>query len=244
MGKLQLLIADDADDFRLELESVLQNTYRVHCCRNGKDALEFVHQYQPDIVVLDLMLPNLDGISLLSCIAKYETRPKVLATTRYVTDYIIQTAQELNVDYVMRKPCDAQATAERIQDLSRRIQPRPEAQFDPAVFAAQMLSSLDIPAHLRGYRCLQHSITTKAARPDISLTKELYPIVGAPYNATAAQVERTMRSAIDCGWKRQNFEVWKTYFHAEADGTVARPTNGVFIARLAEVLRAEMLKRE
>lgn len=244
MGKLNLLIADDSENFCMELASELQNSYNIRYCQDGKGALEYIRSMQPDILVLDLMLAGLDGISLLHCITELESRPMVLATTRFVTDYIVQTTQELNVDYVMRKPCDAIATAERVRDLSKRLHPKQQKKFSAELFAAGQLAKLSIASHLRGFLCLQSAIVLKAQRPDISITKELYPTVGTPYGATAIQVERTIRNAIEYGWKHRDRQVWQPYFHAEESGDESRPTNGAFIARLSDELRAEMMKQE
>lgn len=242
MGKLNLLIADDSENFCIELASELQDSYIIHCCQDGKEALEYIRSMYPDVLVLDLMLTGLDGISLLHCITELESRPMVLATTRFVTDYIVQTTQELNVDYVMRKPCDAIATAERVRDLGKRLHPKQQI-FNAETYAAGQIAKLSIAPHLRGFHCLKSAVIIKAQQPDISITKELYPKVGAAYGATGIQVERAIRNAIEYGWKHRDSKVWQSYFQKAAD-EASRPANGSFIARLADELRAEMTKQE
>lgn len=237
MDQLNLLIADSTEDFSAALIAALQDSYRIHHCTNGKDAFAHLLNNPPDVMILDLMIPELDGITLLHKAADAGICPIVLATTRLYNEYVLETIRELNVAYLMLKPCDPYAAAERARDLGRRVHSDSRNMEDPIAFVKKLLVSLNVPSHLRGSAFLREAITLMAGRPDISITKELYPTVGTHFGANYAQVERSIRNAINLAWEHRIDSEWAKYFHRDTDGTIPRPSNGVFISRLADELR-------
>ena len=152
MDAMKLLIADGNEEFRRALAAELQGAYHVRCCGDGKEALSLLRSFVPDVLVLDLMLPELDGISLLQSAASAGLCPMVLVTSRFYNDYILGALGELSVGYMMRKPCDIPATAARIGDLSRHIRAPLVTPPDPQTQVTNLLLSLNIPSKLRG-RC-------------------------------------------------------------------------------------------
>ena len=239
MERRKLLIADGTEEFRLALQDALQAFYTVRVCRDGKTAMELLQSFRPEILVLDLMLAELDGISLLQSAPARECAPMVLATTRFANDYILDTLSELNVGYLMMKPCDIRATVHRIRDLHQHLRPCPGPEPDPKVRISNLLLSLGIPTKLRGYAYLREAVCLFARDPGQSITKELYPAVGSTCGTTAAHVERSIRSAITSAWDRRDDRVWLLYFHPDGDGALPRPTNAAFISRLADGLNLE-----
>lgn len=236
MDALKLLIADSNEDFRLALTQALQGVYYVRSCRTGKEALELLHSFHPEVLVLDPMIPELDGISLLESAAAAGIRPMVLIATAYVNPYLTDAAGRLGIGYIMIKPCDIPATVARIADLSQRIQPPVLTVPDPRSNVSNLLLSLGIPTKLHGYGCLREAILLMARQPGQSITKELYPKVAALCDCEPKHVERSSRSAIHAAWERRDERIWKLYFLPGPDGTVPRPTNGAFISRLADSL--------
>lgn len=232
MGTLKLLIADSNEDFRLALAEALQQHCHVRCCRTGRDALDLLRSDGFDLFVLDLMLPELDGITLLENAAAEGICPTVLATTPLLSDYVLDAAQRLGIGYLMRKPCDVQAVAARVEDLSHQERPalrRP----DPHTYLSDLLLSFGIGASLDGYGYLQEGIPRIARDPGQSVTKELYPAIAAQCGKKGGNVERCIRSALDAAWKHRDNPAWQQYFpHCKE-----RPTNSEFISRLAEDLR-------
>ena len=120
MEMLKLLIADGTEEFRLALTEQLAGSFVIRCCHQGKQALEMIGSFRPDVLVLDLMLPGLDGISLLQAVEELGLKPMVLAMTRFVSPYVMEAMDRFGVGYLMIKPCDVNATLARIRDLSRR----------------------------------------------------------------------------------------------------------------------------
>ena len=110
----KILIADGCEDFRLALANILQDDYIVRTCADGDQALQLLHSFSPDILVLDLMISGLDGLSLLQSAAETDTPPTVVATSRFLSDYVIETAKQLGVMFLAAKPCSLNAIAARI----------------------------------------------------------------------------------------------------------------------------------
>lgn len=237
MDVLRLLIADGNDDFRTALAEALQGQYYVRTCATGREALEQLRSYGPDILVLNLLLPEIDGITLLEQAVREQIRPMVLVTTRYQNDYIMEAVTRLGVGYVMMRPCEIPAAVARIRDLSRRLDPPLFSAPDPHTQVTNLLLTLGIPTRLKGYQQAKEAILRMAADPDQSITKELYPAVAAVCGGDWRHVERTIRSAIAAAWKKRDERIWQHYFPPEPDGTVRKPTNGDFITRMAEALR-------
>ena len=184
-----------------------------------------------------MMLPGLDGITLLQRAHAQNIRPAVLAITRYSSDYIVHACSQLSVDYMMMKPCDIDATVARICDLARQASgpaaPRPDAR----TLVSNILLQLGIATKLRGYTYLREAILQMRKDPGQSITKEIYPAAAAASpGATAIQAERSIRTAIHGAWHKRDDAVWQLYFPPDDSGLVPRPTNATFICRLADYL--------
>ena len=236
MEKRKILIADTAEDFRRALEDALCGTYHVRTTAEGLQTMLQLRSFLPDILVLDLMLPGLDGITLLQKAAESGICPMVLATTRYISDYMLDAAGQLGIGYIMVKPCDISAMISRIADLSQRLKPAAFAPPDPRTLVSNTLLRLGISTKLRGYGYLRECILLMARDPRQSVTKELYPAAAALLGVTAVQVERSIRSAVNTAWSRQDRNVWQMYFPGDHTGLIPRPTNARFISRLADML--------
>lgn len=237
MGKVKLLIVDNTEDFPMALADLLKNEYEVQYCLDGKEALAMLHSFQPDLLLLELMIPSLDGISLLKAAADDGIRPRVLTFTRFYNEYTMSALAKLNVSYCMIKPCDIHATAERIRDLDPMASGQTVTGLDPREFAADMLFSLGFVTKHNGYAYLVEAIILDSQTPDQSVTKHLYPSIALKYNCLRANVEHAIRTAINVAWSKRDDEVWKQYFLPSADGNIPRPTNAVFISRLSQELR-------
>lgn len=231
-----MLIADGSEEFGTALADMVRGAYILRRSRDGRETLEVLSSFRPDILVLDLMMPGLDGISILRQAAASGLRPMVLATSRYVSDYVVEAVQQLGVGYLMVKPCDVRATVARLGDLTQRLRQPLFAQPDPRTAVSNLLLTLGIPTKLRGYAYLREAVLERMRDPAQSVTKELYPCVAALCCATPIQVERSIRSAIAAAWTRRDDQLWRLYFQPDADGSLPRPTNAAFISRLADSL--------
>ena len=236
MEKLKLLISDGNREFSDALVRHLRGVYRVQTSFEGQQTLDAILSYQPDLLILDLFLPGMDGVSILQRAAEAGARPMVLVTTCLINDYILDALTRLNVGYLMKKPCEVRATVSRLGDLSQRIRPPMPFHPDSRTAVSNLVLILGIRTKLDGYTYLLDAIPMAARNPGISMTKELYPEVGKIHRVSGAQVEKAIRSAINSAWKMRDDQVWRMYFPPGPDGRVARPTNSVFITRLADCL--------
>lgn len=241
MEKLKILIADSSESFCRVLGDTLRGAYRVRSCRDGEEALQLLGTYRADILILDLMLSGLDGITLLQRLGQTELRPMVLATTRYISPYILDAAERLGIGYLMLKPCSTDAVAARVADMTERMK-MPVFSFpDPKIQVSNMLLSLRFSTKLRGYTYLREAVLLMAQNRNMSITKELYPAVAAQCGATTEQVERSVRSAIQQAWDRGDRATWKMFLSAGEGSDITRPSNGTLITCLADRL---LLARE
>lgn len=236
MGRPKLLIADDSEDFTLALAQLLEEEFEIRCSQNGKETLTLLHSFQPDLLVLELMITELDGISLLQAAVDAGLRPNVLAVTRFYNDYTANLMGPLGIRYAIRKPCDLHATAARIRDLIHAPCQHSQA-IDPRAQVTALLHALGFPAKLHGYAYLREAILEMARNPSQSITKELYPTVAVICGCTRGQVERSIRTAIASAWNKRDEQAWRKYLRTDPGSPLDRPTNGEFIIRLSEVIQ-------
>lgn len=238
----RLLVADASAEFCDALAAVLGGTYELRICHDGLKAKTLLDSFQPDLLVLDLTLPGLDGIAVLRAAAAAPCRPSILVTTRFLSSYIESAVEALGVDYLMMKPCDLRALADHIHSLSD-CGTRVFVPAGPEVSVTNMLLALNVSTKRRGYRYLETAVTLFEQDPGQSVTKSLYPAVAKLCGCSRASVERAIRAAVHCAWERRDEKVWRLYFRPCRDGSVPRPTNTEFIATLAERLRQQSSRK-
>jgi len=230
----KLLIADCNEDYRSALAAALEDQYQVLQCRTGTEAWNLLHTEHADILVLDLMLPELDGLTLLERIHADGIRPMILPVTSILSTYVYNCAQRLSIEYIVRKPCEIAAVSARIRDLSQRIK-APVPRIDPAAYVTEILLSLGISTKHNGFAYLRESILLMAKDPSLSVTKVLYPEIAHIFGTQKGNVERSIRNALDCAWERSDRELWNRYF----PDALQRPSNAVFLSRITEELLLE-----
>lgn len=233
----KVLIADASVEFCQALASAMTSGFTLRICHDGLEAEELLSSFAPDVVVMDLALPKMDGIALLEHIAMMSYRPKILLTTRFISNYIEYAISSFSVDLVVVKPCNISATVDRILDLTEEEQP---AAFQPArrmSSISAMLMDLNLPPKRRGYTYLEMCIQLYIEHPGLPITKAVYPEVARAYDTKTDAVERAMRQVIHETWNRRDDKVWRMYFRPGRDGVIPRPSNAEFICRLAELQR-------
>ena len=231
----KILIADTNEEFLCAMYELLCRQNAVQTCANGVRTLELLESFQPDILVLDLMLPGTDGISILQKLPR-GSRPLILATTAFCSPYVVAQMRKLEVHYLMQKPCATEAAEARVQDFLALLSEEPLQAPEAEQSLPAMLLKLGFSPKLDGYRYLLTAIPLYAEDPGQSLTKELYGKVGRPWNKAPCHVERSIRSAIEKAWQFHDDEIWGEIFPHAPDGSVPMPTNGTLIARLSEFL--------
>lgn len=231
---MKLLIADSSHIFSHTLYQYLTSHFQLHTCADGEQVLRLLPQLQPEIMIINLMLPHTDGLCVLQ---QMTYRPRIImALTTYVSPYIEHLLLELGVDYILIAPSTATLIG-RLEDLVRR-QIIVRDPTDTKSLARAYLQALNVPTHLDGYRQLCVAIPLYAENPAQLFTKELYPTIArvCRYKDSRA-VEHAMRTAIQIAWTHRNDNIWSKYFPPGADGSIPCPSNKTFISNLAELAR-------
>lgn len=239
----KLLIAESSDEFRMALEDALHGKYKIRSCASGRTAASLLDTFQPDIMILDMLLPELDGISILERAIASGVCPAVLATTRYINSFILQRLTNMSVSYVMVEPCDTDAVIARVHDLNRHIAP-PLSDTEKQAYAGSLLQRLGFPNNLDGFLALKVAIPLLEAEPNQRLSKELYPKVALAIGSCSdLQIEHAIRMAISAAWDKRDAAVWEDFFPGS---TVSgkRPSNRRFISALAERLNQYINQRK
>lgn len=238
MEKRRVLIAEGAEELRLRLSEMLLGSFQVKCCCDGYEAQRILLQYQPDVLVLDVMLPGIDGLTLVQWAMEQGIQTRVLMTTSLASDYILEAASRLGVGYMMQKPCDLGALAARVTDLSRSGAIARSTEYDAQKQTAGILRALGIRTKHRGSGCLREAVLLSMDEEYRSVTKVLYPEVARRCGCENSHVERNIRNAIESAWLRRDETVWRLYFPADGSGHVKKPTNADFIFRVADCIRS------
>ena len=225
----KILIADSSAVFSGALASKLKAEFQIAVCADGYAALELLPRYQPDILILNLMLPYMDGLTLLQ---QTPFQPRViLAITMHMSNYLEQAVYSLGIDYTLIAPT-AEVVVRRLRDLLQQYR-LPAESADLHSKASHHLKMLRIPTHLDGYRQLAAALPIFAENPQQLLTKELYPAVaGICGSKDSRAVEHSIRKAIQAAWRHRDIAIWRKYFSVRD----ICPTNKEFICRLAEIL--------
>ncbi len=255
--KIKIIVAEDNRNLCQILQDYIQRDDSfelVGVAYNGLEAWELILKNDPDLVIMDLVMPNLDGLEVLERINSRTSvpRPKTIMLTAFGHETLTHQAMVMGVDYFILKPFDLEILGKRIKTLTQDVEisnislPQTCSALAPAgkgvnisVEVTSMMHQLGIPAHVKGYQYIRDAILMVIE--DVSLlgavTKELYPAIAKKYNTAPSRVERGIRHAIELAWERGHMETLKRIFGYSMNIERQKPTNSEFIALLADKLR-------
>ncbi len=263
MTKVKVLIADDNREFCQIMLQYLKNYQEfeiVGVAKDGVEALNFVERLVPDILILDMIMPHLDGLGVLEklSVSGKISSLKVLVLSAVGHDSITQKAIELGASYYIVKPFDLEILAKRLIEISQiknsikdtddrttyGIMPNfkvKEQDFEEKI--TQVIQEIGIPAHIKGYLYLRESINIVIDDIEYlgAVTKELYPAVAEKFNTTSSRVERAIRHAIEVAWNRGNIETINKIFGYTVNTNKGKPTNSEFIALISDKIRLDSI---
>ncbi len=258
--KITKIVVVDANDTYAQglrdyfLES-RENLRVVASFGNIIDAVEYVSDNNVDIIITDIVLPNADGYDLINEIKALglEHNPKIVVVTALQGEGFIQKAFSMGVSYYMLKPVNYELLESRLLDIARdeflennaitpvvSNAPKPKnKQLDERI--TNIFITVGIPAHIKGYQFLREAIKMAIDSPDIinSITKKLYPSIASKFDTSASKVERAIRHAIEVAWNRGKIENINNLFGIRVYGNNEKPTNGEFIALVADKMLIE-----
>ena len=254
MQQIKVAIVDDNAEIREHLAQFLAEERSVRVigqAENGLDAINLIRDEKPDLVLLDIIMPGMDGFGVLQHIQLMpkENRPYVIVITALGRDDFIRRAIALGVSYYMVKPIDVHVLMDRIKDVIRHseapatplpILPLPGASMDEKL--SNIFLSVGIPAHIKGYQFLREAVKLVVNDHNMigAITKELYPTIAHHFATTPSKVERAIRHAIEVAWNRGRVETLNKTFGCTVALPSEKPTNGEFIALLADKLSVDL----
>ena len=209
----------------------------------GLDLLRKDNDY--DIVLLDLIMPQIDGIKVLEELAKENISTKIIILTSYNSPEVIRKVSGLGIKYFMLKPFELSDLESKILEYCNNdvFNKKTIDLFysNLQMSITKLLHELGVPSHIKGYSYIREAITLVFENPTLSkgITKELYPAIAKKYDTTMSRVERAIRHAIEVSWNRANWELMEEIFGYSVDIDKAKATNSEFIVTLADKLRLE-----
>ena len=212
---------------------------------DGKIGLEKILNEEDnyDVILMDLIMPVKDGISILEELKERNISKKIIVLTSYKKEETLRKVSELGVSYYMLKPFDLSDLEKRIIEIDNNEEFKPVARNQKLKLSiTKMLHSLGIPSHIKGYEYIRESIYLMYNDPTLigAITKELYPEIAETFNTTSSRVERAIRHAIEVSWNRGDYDLMEDIFGHSVDYDRAKPTNSEFIATVADKLRLDI----
>ena len=259
--EIKILVADDNYDSRERLVSYLSGNEKnkVFSVTTGNELLLKAKIENPDLIIMDLILPEKDGFSVIEELKKDNINAKIIIVSALSSDAFIQKAMSLGVSYYMIKPYDILSLEMRIKDvLTPEIPVRVKEYKNNNVeelfnystktkskYIEEKITNIfitvGIPAHIKGYQFLREAILMAIDNPEIinSITKQLYPTIANKFETTSSKVERAIRHAIEVAWNRGKIENINNVFGIKVYSSQEKPTNGEFIALVADKMLLE-----
>ncbi len=266
--KITVLVADDNNDFTMTLSNYLEKEDQIQIvgvAKDGNEAYDMAVDLKPDILLLDIIMPHLDGLGVLEKL--YETemdkKPLSIILSAVGQDKITQRAINLGAQYYIVKPFDINVLVKRMKEL-KNYQPtqfkggyigreikaqyidiapdKKKNQENLEALVTNVIHEVGVPAHIKGYQYLREAIMMVIKDTDVinQITKQLYPQIAGKYHTTPSRVERAIRHAIEVAWGRGEQNTVENIFGYTVSASKGKPTNSEFIAMIADKLRLEL----
>ncbi len=261
--KIKIIIADDNLEFATTFEKFLneeEDMEVVAVAKDGVEAYDKIIDLKPDVVLLDVIMPNLDGIGVLEKLNEGDFMPTCIMLSAVGQDSITKKALNLGASYYIVKPFEVDLLIKRIRDLKNRntgreynfirreIRPtyinldNTKKEDNLEAIVTNMIHEVGVPAHIKGYQYLRDGIIMVVQNIDVlnQITKQLYPDLAKKHKTTPSRVERAIRHAIEVAWNRGRLDIMENVFGYTVDANKGKPTNSEFIAMIADKLRLEL----
>ena len=258
-GKLNVVVADDNERIVTLLSDILSSDEDITVvgkAKNGEEAYEMIKKEKPDVVLLDIIMPKLDGLTVMDKInrdASLDKHPAFVVMSAVGQETITEDAFNLGANYYIMKPFDHDALLYRMKQLKTgsigsrgRIgvggkvkMTSEELEKDLELVVTEVIHDVGVPAHIKGYQYLRDAImmTVKDQEMLGAITKILYPEIAKKHKTTSSRVERAIRHAIEVAWNRGKLETIEEMFGYTINACKGKPTNSEFIALIADKIR-------
>ena len=262
MEEIRVAIADDNERILELLGEIVSSDSELNLvgkANNGEDMCNIIREKEPDVVLLDLIMPKMDGLSVMESVNRDQTlrkHPSFIVVTAVGQERITEDAFNKGAHYYVMKPFNndiilsyiksANKSSTRALFKSMDTQPVKEAQeVSLETRVTDMIHEIGIPAHIKGYHYLRDAIIMAVEDMDVlnAVTKVLYPTVAKMHQTTSSRVERAIRHAIEVAWSRGKLDTLDSLFGYTVSNGKGKPTNSEFIALIADTLRLEFKTR-
>ncbi len=254
---IKITIADDNEEFCRILREYLdkqEDMEVIDIANDGQELLKKIKNNPPDVVILDIIMPYLDGLGVLENLDLSSDQIKVIALSAVGQDKITQRVISLGADYYIVKPFDMDVLIERIRQLVKKAPShkfkekpvtavyKPLTKKDIKIEITNIIHEIGVPAHIKGYFYLREAIFLVIENVELlsAVTKELYPAIAEKFHTTPSRVERAIRHAIEVAWNRGCIDTINNLFGYTIHSEKGKPTNSEFIAMVADKLRMDL----
>lgn len=211
----------------------------VACKKDGEEGLNYIlnNHKNIDVIVMDLVIPKLDGLFILSELKKREIHKNIIITTSFKDDGIMEEANQYGVDYYMLKPVNFMSLEKRL--ISVNLRKKNDRMFNQEAIITDLLHNLGIPSHIRGYQYIKEGIfiVYKNGNNISYITKDVYPEVAKKFNTTPTRVERAIRHAIEISWNRGDLNLMEEIFGNSLNINRDKPTNAEYLTTIADRIK-------
>jgi two-component system response regulator (stage 0 sporulation protein A) len=258
MSKIHVGIADDNTRMMEIMDQLFENEEEIQVvghAADGMEAVEMIKKKEPDVVLLDIIMPKLDGLGVMEKInndKEIKNPPAFIILTAMGQENVTEEAFELGAAYYILKPFDSYSVVRKVKQAKekkekvgkRYVTFNEKAEMtlrDLEIIITNMIHEIGVPAHIKGYQYLRDSILMSVEDMDIlnSITKQLYPSIAEKYHTTPSRVERAIRHAIEVAWGRGKMDTINELFGYTVHAEKGKPTNSEFIALIADKIRLE-----
>jgi len=258
VNKISVCIVDDNRELVHIMEDYLNEQDEIEVigvAYDGRECVDLLEELKPDILILDIIMPHMDGLSVLQKLREQnrEKNPNIIMLTAFGQEEVMRKAVEYGASYFILKPFDFENLVEKIREVSVQNQkgvhvkktetnrPARKEKDNIETNITNIMHDIGVPAHIKGYLYLREAITMVYHDIELlgSITKILYPDIAKKFNTTSSRVERAIRHAIEVAWNRGNIDSITELFGYTINVSKAKPTNSEFIAMVADKLRLE-----
>ena len=243
-NRIKVVLADANEEFRMMLQQTIESAGEfdvVGSAGDGAQAWELIERERPQLVITEVILPELDGFGLLEKMAAMAAKPKTILVSAFYREQMVMRAMELGAAYFMAKPCEPNTLLERMRQAVRTEETEEGSSVALERLVTSIIHEVGVPAHIKGYQYVREAIIIAVQDMEVinAVTKVLYPEVARRYNTTPSRVERAVRHAIETAWDRGDLETLQRYFGYTVSNTKGKPTNSEFIAMIADRIRLQ-----
>ncbi len=249
MKNIRVLMIDDNENLIAAVKEYFSKRPNIDVvleAHNGIEGYNIIKNRVDDydIIVLDLIMPEKDGLYVLECMKQDNINKKIIVATSYNTMEVIREVSDYGVNYYILKPFDLSDLEKRILDITNREYSNKVIDMENSNIQSsisKILHELGIPSHIKGYQYIREGINILYDRPETvgGITKELYPELASKFDTTVSRVERAIRHAIEVSWNRGSWDLMEEIFGHSVDVDKAKPTNSEFIVTIADKLRLD-----